>query len=280
MHTKIRNFIYYKDMFFYVYVFFYKIILYLKITNKYYFLMLLIIHIKYYIHEHLHTYIHTYIHTHIHIYIHTHTYIHTHIPYLTIILPLNDYELNLTQHVNFPTHSHGHTLDIIITLSSSNWITRSTLLTDHYAIDCHINITKLRQTRRLTTYRSFNKIDYDSFSLDLMHSMRANDITVQTLYTSLKYLIYKHAQSTKTKYFSIHINSPWFNSTLSKLKQNFRKYNRNYTSNPSSYNLSQLVTASTIYRKALKYNKINYIKNTIETNSKDYKNYIILRINY
>ena len=47
-------------------------------------------------------------------------------------------ELNLTQHVNFPTHLHGHTLDIILTLSSSNLInriTRSTLLTDHYAID-------------------------------------------------------------------------------------------------------------------------------------------------
>ena len=62
-------------------------------------------------------------------------------------------ELNLTQHVNFPTYSHGHKLDIILTLSSSNLInriTRSTLLTDHYAIDCNINIFKL------TTYRSFN----------------------------------------------------------------------------------------------------------------------------
>ena len=100
--------------------------------------------------------------------------------------------------------------------------------------------------------------------------MQDNDITVQTLYTSLEYLIDKH-DSTKTKYFSIHINSPWCNSTLSKLKLNFRKYNRNYTSNPSSFNLSQLVTARTIYRKALKYNKINYFKNIIETNSKDYK---------
>ena len=100
--------------------------------------------------------------------------------------------------------------------------------------------------------------------------MQDNNITVQTLYTSLKYLIDKYAP-TKTKYFSIHINSPWFNFTLSKLKQNFRKYNRNYASNPSSYNLSQLVTARKIYRKALKYNKINYIKNIIETNSKDYK---------
>ena len=91
-------------------------------------------------------------------------------------------ELNLTKHVNFPAHSHGHTLDIILTLFSSNLInriTRSTLFTDHYAIDCHINITKLRPTRRLTTYRSFNKIDYDSFSLDLIISMQDN---VQTLH--------------------------------------------------------------------------------------------------
>ena len=54
---------------------------------------------------------------------------------------------------------------------------------------------------------------------------------------------------------------------MSKILEN----NRNYTSNSTSFNLSQLVTTSTIYRKALKYNKINYIKNIIETNSKDYK---------
>ena len=75
-----------------------------------------------------------------------------------------------------------HLHDIILTLSSSNLInriTQSTLLTDHYAIDCHINITKLRLTRRLTTYKSINKIDYDSFSLDLIHSMQENDISVK-----------------------------------------------------------------------------------------------------
>ena len=100
-------------------------------------------------------------------------------PTVINIIHLNDYalKLKLTQPVNFPTHSYGHTLDIILTLSFSNLINRitwQTLLTDHYAIYCHN--TKLRSTR-LTTYRSFNKIDYDSFSLDLMHSMQDNDIT-------------------------------------------------------------------------------------------------------
>ena len=66
------------------------------------------------------------------------------------------------------------------------------------------------------------------------------------------------------------INSLWINSTLSKIKQNLKKNNINYTSYSTLYNLSQLLTARTIYRKALIYNTINYIKNIIETNSKDY----------
>ena len=67
------------------------------------------------------------------------------------------------------------------------------------------------------TYRSFNIIDYVSFSLDLIHSMQDNDIAVQT---------------------------------------------------------------RTIYKKALKYDKINCIKNIIETNFKDYTKSITLQINY
>ena len=186
------------------------------------------------------------------------------------ILPSNNYALHLIL-LDMLTFWLTH---IISTLSSSNLIyriTRSTLLTGHYAIDCDINITKLWLTRRLTTYRSYNKIDYDTFSrYNTFHYITLHDITTQIIYTSLKHLIDKHAP-TKTKYFSIHTNSHWFNSIVSKLKHNFRKYDRNYTLNPTPYNLSQLVTARTNYRKALKYNKVNYIKYIIETNSKDYK---------
>ena len=74
------------------------------------------------------------------------------------------------------------------------------------------------------------------------------------------------------KYTQIYIHSRTRTHTHThKFTHNFRKYNRNYNSTPTSYNLSQLVIARTICRKALKYNKINYIKNIIETNSKDYK---------
>ena len=34
-------------------------------------------------------------------------------------------ELNLLQYVNFPTHTHGHTLDLILTLDTSNIIKKN-----------------------------------------------------------------------------------------------------------------------------------------------------------
>ena len=53
-------------------------------------------------------------------------------------------QFNLYQHNCFPTHIHGHTLDLIFTTLDSLLITapptNSTLITDHYAIDFIINI--------------------------------------------------------------------------------------------------------------------------------------------
>ena len=57
---------------------------------------------------------------------------------------MNYNELNLTQHVNFPTHIHGNTLNLILTFTDSKLLNkppfRHTLLTDHYSIDFTITM--------------------------------------------------------------------------------------------------------------------------------------------
>ena len=61
----------------------------------------------------------------------------------------------------------------------------------------------------------------------------------------------------KLKYFSIHTNVPWFNSTLGQLKHNFRKYNRNYTLNPTPHKLT-LTTIKNLPTDVLFNNFANY----------------------
>ena len=71
-------------------------------------------------------------------------------------------ELNLTQHVNFPTHIHGNTLDLILTFTDSKLLNkppiRHTLLTDHYSIDFTITMSYTTPKRTTITYRNIKKI--------------------------------------------------------------------------------------------------------------------------
>src|SRR6266516_834318 len=79
---------------------------------------------------------------------------------------VNDF--SLTQHISFPTHSHGNTLDLLITHSSSTNISAidstDPSLSDHRAIlfsifaPPHANNTRI--TKRLRLFRSINKTDF------------------------------------------------------------------------------------------------------------------------
>jgi hypothetical protein len=106
---------------------------------------------------------------------------------------------SLTQHVSFPTHSSGHTLDLLITRSSSNLISTVTFtdpgLSDHLAILTSLSVPSNTRPPRITkTARPFHKIDTALFS---------SDITSSSLYTS--------PATTLENYVS------QFNSTLSAL---------------------------------------------------------------
>src|SRR6266516_2845072 len=79
---------------------------------------------------------------------------------------LNDFSLK--QHISFPTHSHGNTLDLLITHSSSTIISAidstDPSLSDHRAIlfsifaPPHANNTRI--TKRLRLFPSINKTDF------------------------------------------------------------------------------------------------------------------------
>ena len=82
---------------------------------------------------------------------------------------------NLTQHVQIPTHIHGHTLDLIITPANTTLnpiITSSHIVTsDHYPIFTNINVhPKSHPPPTTFIYRRINAIDYPEFIDDLNSS--------------------------------------------------------------------------------------------------------------
>ncbi len=63
----------------------------------------------------------------------------------------------LKQYVNFSTHEHGHTLDLIITRSSDSIILNEPklgpFLSDHCIINCQLNVRKAKPTTKQVTLK-------------------------------------------------------------------------------------------------------------------------------
>ena len=77
------------------------------------------------------------------------------------------YEHFLTQHVSFPTHIHGNTLDLIITPSDYTTLSnihRDLLISDHYAICFTLAFPIPHIPIQFTKYRNISSINYLSFS--------------------------------------------------------------------------------------------------------------------
>ena len=80
---------------------------------------------------------------------------------------------DLKQHVNFPTHVHGHWLDLLITKRISNPIKSvfsAAGISDHLAVISEIDCCKTKWNKEKISFRKINKIDYESFHSDILSS--------------------------------------------------------------------------------------------------------------
>ena len=83
--------------------------------------------------------------------------------------------LNLINKVNFPTHTSGHTLDLIIEdkdLQLLSDVQHGFLLLDHHFILSKLLIAKLKPPTKEIATRQLKKIDSSKFQTDLMESLQ------------------------------------------------------------------------------------------------------------
>ena len=81
--------------------------------------------------------------------------------------------LNLRKHVNFPTHVHGHWLDIVITKRTSNSIKlvfSTAGISDHLTVISEIDGCKTKLNKEKISIREIKKIDYESFHSAILNS--------------------------------------------------------------------------------------------------------------
>ena len=137
----------------------------------------------------------------------------------------------LKQNVNFPTHQHGHTLDLVITRSSENIVSdiimKAPMISDHHAIHFNLVIDKPSFRKEKVIYRSWKNVDFVSFSDELdsvFKDMELSDVDELTAsYNSNIHALVEKFAPLKEKSVTIRPNAPWYDSTINIAKRQRRK---------------------------------------------------------
>ena len=167
--------------------------------------------------------------------------------------------MGLQQHVNQPTHEHGHTLDLIITRRNDEVVTDHPsidhLFSDHFAVLCNLNIAKPSLPTKHVSYRKIKSIDIEALELDLASSKLCREtpndlnVLVDCYNSTLVELLDRHAP-TQTKTIKARPLLPWFNDEIKAAKRLQRQAERKWR---HSGNVSDLMSYK--YRR----NRTNYL---------------------
>ena len=143
------------------------------------------------------------------------------------------------QHVKSPTHEHGNTLDLVITSGTSQIIAAAvkptTLVTDHYVVECELHQPKPKCLKRHIEYRKYAAIDNGQFAADLeasdIHAPELDPTALLARYDScLRILVDDHYYYYYAPIVSMTITvrpmTPWFTSELSVEKRDLRRAER------------------------------------------------------
>ena len=151
--------------------------------------------------------------------------------------------LGLQQHVDKPTHIHGHILDLVITRKARTIINTppviDTFFSDHASIVCKIQTRKPAPKAKVVTFRKFKSIDMDSFHDDLASSdlcttkydVRSNPTELEKLVenyeATLSSLVNQHAPI-YTRRVRMRQQVPWYNKEIAEAKRERRRAERRW----------------------------------------------------
>ena len=176
----------------------------------------------------------------------------------------------LIQHVKFPTHVKGHTVDLVISRECDriqpDRIKRGDLISDHFSIFCHLSIRCPKQEKRQITYRNIKSMDMDSFREDIKRLPLWDDFTNMSLdeltdayQTQLSGLFNTHAPII-TRNTSVGKRDPWVNQDTLESKRIMRQYERRFRKHPNSDNYSDFCKHRNSFRSLLEGKKTEYLK--------------------
>ena len=191
---------------------------------------------------------------------------------------MNAYSLN--QLVHMPTHTSGHTLDLILVRDNTDFsitnVTSDFLISDHSFVMANLSTCRPVLERKTINFRRLKSINMELFKSDLLqvanHIISFNDLNnlVKEYDTKLGKLLEKHAPM-KSKKITVRREVPWFSDEAMKLKIQTRNAGRHWAKHKTPENWSEFSRIRDIYRKHLYISQSVFIKEKISACGKDTK---------
>ena len=179
-----------------------------------------------------------------------------------------------------PTHSRGHTLDLIITRSDvdlvDDIVVKDPALSDHLAVLCKLKLKKLPAERREVSFRKLRSININSLRSDLKSSTAMMDATAD-LYDQIdKYeyelsrILDNHAP-VRRRIVTIRPLALWYNSNIDVEKKKRRKLERRWRKSRLTIDRESYQEQCKLVSSMIKDAKTNYYSNIINENKGNQK---------
>ncbi len=179
----------------------------------------------------------------------------------------------LKQYVCGPTHTSGHTLDLLIADPDDNLIRTCNVLpslgSDHHLIDSQISIEKPKPSKLTKSIRNLKAIDVGDFKEDLaskLNNYASNgdaDAHCDFFVSTLTEVLDKHAPSKQCSR-STRTRSPWYNNEIHGERRERRKLERRWRKDPNEENHTLYLEQNSKVVKLITNAKTAYYKEVLE----------------
>ena len=144
---------------------------------------------------------------------------------------------DLKQHVSKPTHSKGHTLDIVLTPNRDDYVHGVAMsaidLSDHFLVDFNLNVEKKLKQTKVINYRPTKTVEIEKFCQAVTEKLGALPATnevgkkVESYNEALKDLVEEYSPM-KTVTVKVVPDAPWFDKDYVDLRKLRRSAEQRY----------------------------------------------------
>jgi hypothetical protein len=178
--------------------------------------------------------------------------------------------LGFEQHVNFPTHKAGNTLDLVFTecINRINIleVMPGPILSDHTMVllrteiqrsDVTVEISKCRNLSKLNAKKCFEDCNFETLKSDELESL------IGVFEQRLSQVLDIHAPA-KERRIVKRKNYPWFNTEIKEMRRNLRRRERVWRRYGEPHHWKALASQRATYKKTLFHAKVTTISEKVK----------------